>query len=85
MSCVPRWLERERVQHIQLAVVASNRKELRSGGPGDRRDAETRGGGIRFEIAQDSAIRGIHNHTAELRQTRQGRSTLCTQNGETKR
>jgi hypothetical protein len=85
MSCVPRWLERQRVQHIQLAVVASNRKELRSGGPGDGRDAETRGGGIRFEIAHDSAIGGIHNHTAEQRHTWQGRCKLCIDSGETKR
>ncbi len=77
MSCVPRWLERERVQHVKLAVVASNCQELRSRGPRDRGDAETRRGGIGFEIAHDSAIRRIHQHTAEQRHTGQCRCKLC--------
>jgi hypothetical protein len=69
MTRLPSWLEGERVEHVQPAVVASNCKELRRRRPRDRRDTETRGSGIWFKVAQDSAIRAQHNHTAARRQT----------------
>jgi hypothetical protein len=64
MASFPCWLERERVQHIQLAVVASHGEKLRRWGPGDTRHTKSGGGGVRFKAAQDSPIRAQHDHTA---------------------
>ena len=72
MTCFPRRLERERVQNVELAVVASDSEELRRRGPRDTSDPKTRGGRIRFEVAQYSTIGSQHNYAAEWRHAREG-------------
>ena len=79
MTGFPSGLECERVQDVQSAVVAADGEELRRGGPRDTRDAEARGRGVRFEVAQDTAIRSHHNDAAAWCYKSEGAGAYLTQ------